>query len=33
VLDGGVATLTNTLKAKVAEREKVKANYAAMGGK
>jgi hypothetical protein len=33
VLNGEVATLTNTLKAKAAERDQVKAQYAAMGGK
>ena len=33
VLNGEIATLTNTLKTKVADRDKVKADYAAMGGK
>ena len=33
VFNGEVATLTTTLKTKTAERDKVKADYAAMGGK
>jgi hypothetical protein len=33
VLNGEVATLANSLKAKAAERDKAKADYAALGGK